>query len=274
MICLLILLALWGGISYLLSMISTNPWLWFVWVPVGFMAMMILFVAWIYLIVCPILKRINPDSKFKAFYAIHIMKFVKVVCLIRLKVEGIENLTNEHKTLYVSNHKSLLDPIFIYIATKRSLTAAGKADLFNVKLLMPLIRAFHIIKIDRRSDREAAKGIVEGIKYMKGGNGVIIFPEGGIKTREVEQMVALKPGAYKLATKSEAVIQPIAIIGSSKLAKRKLLKPFAKVVVRFLPPITPSDYKDLNTHEIGHKVLEMVNNNFTHEAKYAIEEEN
>ena len=63
-----------------------------------------------------------------------------------------------------------------------------------------------MLKINRSSDRDAAKSIVEGIKFMKEGNGIILFPEGGIKTREVEQMVSIKPGAYKLATKSEAII--------------------------------------------------------------------
>ena len=135
------------------------------------------------------------------------------------------------------------------------------------------MNAFQIIKINRDNDREAAKSIVEGIKYMKNDNSVIIFPEGGIKTREVEQMVSIKPGAYKLATKSDAVIQPIAIIGNSKICKRKWYQPRVRVIVRFLQPINPEDYKDLNTHEIAYKVVEAVNANFPNEERYVINEE-
>lgn len=274
MFCLFILILIWATISFGYSLLSCNPWMLFLWIPLGLITTIVLFIAWIYLVVVPVFKKVNPSSKFKARYASHIMKFAILICGSKMKVEGIENLTAETKTLYVANHKSLLDPLFIYVAVKRSLTAAGKAELFKVSILKPLIKAFHIIKIDRSSDREAAKGIVEGIKYMKGGHGVIIFPEGGIKTREVEQMVSIKPGAYKLATKSDAVIQPIAIIGSSKISKRKLFSKFVKVTVRILPAITPEDYRELNTHEIAYKVLDAVNSNFIHEGKYEIEEEN
>ena len=89
----------------------------------------------------------------------------------------------------------------------------------------------------------------------------------------IEQMVSLKAGAYKLATKSEAIIQPAAIIGSSKLAKRKPWQWF-KIIVRFLPAIYPADYAGLTTHEIGYKVIDMVNKEFPHEKKFQIEESN
>lgn len=201
------------------------------------------------------------------------MKLIPILCGVRLVVEGKENLTPNHKTLYVANHKSLIDPFLIYIATGRSLTAAAKSDLWKYKILLPLIDAFHVIKINRDNDREAVKSILEGIKYIKGGNGMIIFPEGGIKTRDVDQMVAIKAGAYKLAVKAEADIQPIALIGNKDISKRKFYQPFKKVILRYLPAIHPEDYKDLNTHEIAHKVLNMVNENYPNEAKYVIEEE-
>ena len=66
----------------------------------------------------------------------------------------------------------------------------------------------------------------------------------------------------------------MAIIGSSKIANRKFYHPFVTVTIRFLPALTYDDYKDLNTHEIAYKVLNMVNENFPNEEKYQIEEEN
>ena len=274
MFCMLILTMIWAGISFLYSLISPNLWLLFLWIPLGLVTTVGLFIFWIFCVVCPIFKRMNPDSKLKGKYSCHIMKLIPLLCGVKLVVEGKENLTPNHKTLYVANHKSLIDPFLIYIATGRSLTAAAKSDLWKHKILLPLIDAFHILKINRESDREAAKSILEGIKYIKGGNGMILFPEGGIKTREVDQMVSIKPGAYKLAVKSEADIQPIAIIGNKDISKRKFYQPFKKVIVRFLPVIKPEEYKDLNTHEIAYKVLNVVNENYPNEVKYVIEEEN
>lgn len=275
MMCLLILTLIWALSSYLYSLIAINPWLWFLWPILGLLTTGILFAGFLYLIALPTIKRMNPNNKLKIFYTIHIIKMVNFISGAKVKVEGIENLTKETNVLYVANHKSMVDPCLIYQALKtKGPTAASKSELWNIKPLIPFLDAFRIIKINRGSDREAAKSIVEGIKYIKDGNGVIIFPEGGIKTREVEQMVAIKPGAYKLAVKSEAVIQPMAIIGSSKIAKRKFFSPFVNVTVRILPPLTYDDYKDLNTHEIAYKVLNIVNENFPDEEKYSVEEEN
>ena len=275
MMCLLILALIWALSSYLYSLIATNPWLWFLWPILGLLTTVILFAGFLYLIALPTIKRMNPNNKLKIFYTIHIIKMVNFLSGAKVKVEGIENLTKETKVLYVANHKSMVDPCLIYQALKtKGPTAASKSELWNIKPLIPFLDAFRIIKINRGSDREAAKSIVEGIKYIKDGNGVIIFPEGGIKTREVEQMVAIKPGAYKLAVKSEAVIQPMAIIGSSKISQRKFFSPFVNVTVRILRPLTYDDYKDLNTHEIAYKVLNMVNENFPDEEKYSVEEEN
>jgi 1-acyl-sn-glycerol-3-phosphate acyltransferase len=275
MMCLIILTLLWGLISCLYSLISANPWLWFAWVPLGLITTLMLFAGWLYLICLPVISKINPNNRIKIFYTVHVLKMVNFLFGVRIKVEGLENLTKEHKVLYVANHKSNLDPFFMFEAMNvKGPAAACKSDLWNIAPFVPFLNAFHMLKINRSSDRDAAKSIVEGIKFMKEGNGIILFPEGGIKTREVEQMVSIKPGAYKLATKSDAIIQPMAILGASKVDSRKFFDPFVKVTVRFLPYITPEDYKDLNTHELAYKVLHMVNDNFPNEEKIQIEEEN
>lgn len=275
MMCLLIILLIFALISFLYSMISTNPWMWFLWIPLALITTIVLLVIWFYLIVLPIIKKLNPNNKVKVFYTNHVIKMVNLICGIKVKVEGLENLTNESKVLYVANHKSMIDPFIIFEGLKtRGATAAAKSDLWDIKPLIPFLDAFKVIKINRSSDREAAKSIVDGIKYIKEGNGVILFPEGGIRTREVEQMVAIKPGAYKLALKSEAVIQPLVIIGNSLISKRKFLQPLTVVTLKILPPIEYNDYKDLNTIEIAYKVVELINAHFPNEKRVNIEEEN
>ena len=275
MMCLSILILIWALVSYLYSLISVNPWFWFLWVPLGLLTTVILFAGWLYLIALPIIKSLNPNSKLKIFYTIHVLKMVNLLCGVKVKVEGLEKLTKEEKVLYVANHKSMLDPCIIYEALKvKGPTAASKSDLWDIKPLIPFLNAFRIIKINRSSDRETAKSIVDGIKYMKEGNGIILFPEGGIKTREVEQMVSIKPGAYKLATKSEAVIQPLALVGNASVSKHKFFQPRVTVTVRVLDPITYEEYQHMNTHEIAYRVVEVINANFPNEEKVQIEEEN
>lgn len=272
MFCLISLFFLWGLSSFLLSLINSNPWLWFLWIFLGLIITILLFFGWLYGLALPYV-RYGKESKLKLWLVMRIVCFVNIMCGAILVVEGKENLVKENRVLLVSNHKSQLDVVLLYAAAHKLATAAGKSTLWKVKPLMPLIKAFDVLKIDRNNDRETAKSIIYGIKLLKADKPIIIFPEGGIKTREVEQMVSLKAGAYKLATKSEAIIQPAAIIGSSKLAKRKPWQWF-KIIVRFLPAIYPADYAGLTTHEIGYKVIDMVNKEFPHEKKFQIEESN
>lgn len=270
----IILTLIWAGASLLYSLINSNPWLWFLWVPLGFITMLIIFIALIYLVMLPIFAKTKPNLQIKAYIVSDILQLVIFLFGIRIKVEGKENLTDSKRVLYVSNHKSQIDPLMMYAVIRRPMTAAGKSELWSFKPLMPLIKAFRAIKIDRSSDREAARSIIEGVKLMKEDYSCIIYPEGGILTREVEQMVAIKPGAYKLATKANAVIQPMAIIGSSKLVNRKWYHPVSKIIIRYLPAITPEDYAGLTTRQIALNVVDLVNKEFPNEAKYEISEEN
>lgn len=272
MLCLFLTILVGVGCSFLYSLINSNAWLWFIWLPLGLLTGFVLFFVFLYAVMLPILGCLKPTSKFKYFYAVHVVKMVNILCGAIMKVEGKENLAPTDKMLIVSNHKSKLDPCLIYAAVNKSCSVAAKSTLWKVSILKPLIKTFEILKIDRDNDRETAKSILQGIKYLKNNQPVIIFPEGGIKTRETEQMVALKPGAYKLATKSDAVIQPIVIIGSSKLHHHKPFR-FHKVIVRILPALYPSDYQNLNTHEIGYKVIEEINSNFKDEKPHEIQVE-
>ena len=273
MFTVLFVLLAWVGSSLLYSLINDNPWLWFAWVPAGLVTSILLFLCVLYLILLPIFERTKPNAKIKAYIASDIIEFIKLICGVVVKVEGRENLTPSNRVLFVANHKSQIDPLLMYAAIRKPMTAAGKSELWSIKPFLPLIKAFRVIKIDRSSDREAAKSIVEGVKLMKQDVSCIIFPEGGILTREVEQMVSIKPGAYKLATKSNAVIQPMVIFGGSKIVNRRWYRKWAKVTIKFLPPINPEDYQGLTTRQIALQVVDMVNAEFPNEAKYEIKED-
>ena len=71
-------------------------------------------------------------------------------------------------------------------------------------------------------------------------------------------MVNLRAGAYKLATKSEAKIVPISIIGSSESSKvKRNVRKNVKLIIH--PSISKEEYKDLNTTDLGHKVESIIN---------------
>lgn len=248
------------GFSYLYIELLpiVNNWYYVLWTVAGLFSSIILFVLYSLFVVF-ILYRILPiNSKLKHRIMWQYSDVILFFGRIKLEIKGKENIPEGPFVIY-ANHKSMLDPVILYNAYKSIVSAVAKSTLGKIKILKFLMDEMGAILIDRDNDREATKSIIKGIKNIKDYKiGYIIFPEGGIKTRETEVMVEVKPGAYKLATKAGATISPASIIGSSKISKRGALA-FSRIKVVIHKPIYEADYKDLNTTELGEKVFEIVN---------------
>lgn len=234
-------------------------WFWVIW---GFssIVMGILLFVLIILLFFFIAQNTNPKNKFK-----HIV--LRSACGIwlryfhvKLELYGKENiLDNNERYVIYSNHKSMIDPMAIYYALNQRISAIGKKTLFNNWFMKMLQKTYGAVSIDRDNDRQAVKDMLVAIKEVKDGLPLIIFPEGGIKSRQTEDMVNLRAGAYKLATKSEAKILPISIVGSSECSKvKRTKKKIIKIIVH--KAIDKEQYEDKNTTELGLMVEEIINN--------------
>ena len=260
---------MWGLLTALfttlLSLIKAG-WLIILWFILSLIIALLLVVVVIYFIIIPIIfNKSKETSKFHWFMTRQCAQFFLALCNTRVKVEGEENIPDNLNILYVSNHKSLLDPVFVIYAVRRAMQIMGKIEIWqDMKYLTFLFKTVHVLKIDRNNDRKSMEEVMKGIKTLRGGKGVLVFPEGGIITRDVEQMVAIKAGAYKLATKSNATILPMAIFGDSKFDKLPIFK-HKEIRVRILKPIEPNEYENLTTLELGQKVVEEVNENYDEE---------
>ena len=258
-----ILLFIFTGLfSYLFTLTGLSLWFLFLWVPLSFISSIII-LALLTLLFLAIGTLTKPTGPFRHFI-LRNMCYVGL-SLYRIKVVTVnrENLPKETFVIY-ANHKSNYDPVIIYYAAKKACSAVGKKELFKNPFMKIVATAYGAVPMDREDDREAVKSMMIAIKQVKQGLSMIIFPEGGIKSRETELMVDLKPGAYKLATKPGAPIVPVTIIGSSQISKKKFFQ--RKVVkVVFHKPIYKAEYENLNTTEIGKKVEEIINGEITNE---------
>lgn len=245
--------ALYSGLFTLLPL---SLWYLFLWIPLGMILSLFSLVVFALIFLC-IASKTKPTHKFKHFILRNAawigIKFLR----IRLDIIGRENIPEETFVVY-ANHKSNMDPVMIYYAMHRICSAIGKKSLFVHPIMKLITKTYDAVPIDRENDREAAKSIAIAIKKVKGGLPMIIFPEGGIKTRETDEMVNLRAGAYKLAMKAEAPILPVSIIGSSRVkTKRKGEKITVKII--FHTPIYKTQYAGKNTTEVGLMVEEIVN---------------
>lgn len=117
----------------------------------------------------------------------------------------------------VANHTQWADPVLVGTAlgNQYPLVAMAKKELFQIKLLGPLISALGAFPVDRGTADIGA--IKTSLKAVKEGKKLLIFPEGGTKHKAGDEA---KVGAAMIAARTGAPIVPIYISENKKFRSR------------------------------------------------------
>jgi len=134
---------------------------------------------------------------------------------------GQENVPITGPLLVAPTHLSFLDPPLVACSMPmRSIGFMAKEELF-VGLFGKLITSLGAFVVRRgANDTEAIR---TAIQRLKDGKAVLIFPEG---TRgDGEYLGAISPGIAMLAKNSDAMVLPVAIVGTEKVLPKGAKKP-------------------------------------------------
>ena len=117
----------------------------------------------------------------------------------------------------VANHTQWADPVLVGTAlgNQYPLVAMAKKELFQIKLLGPLISALGAFPVDRGTADIGA--IKTSLKAVKEGKKLLIFPEGGTKHKAGDEA---KVGAAMIAARTGAPIVPIYISENKNFRSR------------------------------------------------------
>lgn len=148
--------------------------------------------------------------------------------LFRLEARGVENIPLHGPVILCSNHTSALDPFTLGAWVPRRVHYMAKDVLFRIPVVAPVIRAWGAFPVKRGAVSKEA--IRTAIDLMKQGKVMGIFPEG----RRNAELGPGKRGAVTIAYRSNAVIIPVALVGSYRL--------FRKMYVVYGAPINLEPY--------------------------------
>ncbi len=165
-------------------------------------------------------KRIPHSSHPIAYRTLRLIISVLMRIVYRYRVTGLENVPPEGATIFAMNHLHLFDPGAAGAAVPRQVVvmAADKwADHWFVRLFLKAAGTIYV----RRGevDRVALKACLE---VLNAGGALALAPEGTRSRTGVLQRA--KPGIAYLATRTNAVIVPIACWGVEKVRDWKRLK--------------------------------------------------
>lgn len=195
-----------------------------------------------------VLERCNRGAKADCFYR-KLFCFRPVLYMyFRPVILHCENImrTNKHM-IYVSNHRSTLDPLIITAVLKECIHWAAlkrfflaEDSIFNnsknrllCKFTAWLFNRLAFFPIERRADNPKANNlssIRDMITFLQNGYRIGIFPEGTTRRPIAQDFGKFDDSFVALAIKTESCIQPISVIWFVEGAGKRVLVNFGEVI--------------------------------------------
>ncbi|MDR2102120.1 MAG: 1-acyl-sn-glycerol-3-phosphate acyltransferase [Treponema sp.] len=156
-----------------------------------------------------------------------------------LQVRGKEHIPPEGGVCFVSNHEGIFDIILALALIGRPFGFIAKKELLRIPFINMWISLLGGLFIDRKNVKKALAAINKGIRRLKGGRGILVFPEG---TRSKGRgLLPFHSGSLKLATQAGVPIVPIAMKGGYNVFEKNYQVRAVPVRVVFLPPVDTAD---------------------------------
>lgn len=152
-----------------------------------------------------------------------LMKYVFLGPLLRLffrpRVEGLEHIPEHGGAILASNHLAVADSFFMPLMLRRRVTFPAKIEYFTGPGLKGTLKKWFFhgigqIPIDRSSGSAAQGALDTGVRILREGKLLGIYPEG---TRSPDgRLYKGKTGMARVALEAGVPVIPIAMFGTDK----------------------------------------------------------
>ena len=175
---------------------------------------------------------------------------------VDLEVHGLEKVPEDQPVLYIGNHSSIFDVVLTYPLCKGLTGYIAKDSIQKVPLLPIWMKRLYCLFLNRDDPKQGLKMILQAIEQVKQGISIFIFPEG---TRSKDGTLGeFKAGSFKIATKTDCPIVPVAITNSRAVLEHLPFIRRKHVIITYLDPIVPSTLDPKNKKHIGPYVQGLV----------------
>ena len=121
-------------------------------------------------------------------------------------------------SVITANHSSFIDGILLYVFLDQPLTFVSSTDMEHQFLVGRIMRGFGCVFVERGRAERSANSVDKLVSTIRGGQHLLIFPEGSISERPGLRVFHL--GAFETAASSTCQIVPVGIRGT-----RDILRP-------------------------------------------------
>ena len=138
---------------------------------------------------------------------------------MRIKTHGLENVEQPGGALLAISHLSHLDPVVVSSLVKRKISWVSRKEFYQCRLMRMVLQLGGAFQVDRQGS--ALPTIREGLKRLKTGEMVGIFPEGEVVSGADSMFYGakIKRGVCLLSSYSGCPIIPVVVLGSNRLTE-------------------------------------------------------
>jgi 1-acyl-sn-glycerol-3-phosphate acyltransferase len=181
------------------------------------------------------------------------MKYVFLGPLLRgvfhPKIEGAEHVPATGGAVLASNHLAVADSFFLPLMVRRRVTFLAKREYFTGKGLKGLLKRWFFagvgqVPIDRSSGAAAQAALDTGVRLLKSGSLLGIYPEG---TRSPDgRLYKGKTGLARMVLEARVPVIPVVMVGTDKANPigSKMWRPYP-IRIRVGEPLDFSRYDGL-----------------------------
>ncbi len=161
----------------------------------------------------------------KGLHVSRCMSFLRICILplVRLfypfKYVGNKNAP-QGACIYVSNHYRMIDPMYILPTTKEGVHFVAKKETETMPILGFFVKKVKTICVSR--DGNDARAILDGLKCLKNGEKLAIYPEGQ-RNKTDEPFLPFKSGSALFAIRSKVPVVPMVIYKKARFLQRNYI---------------------------------------------------
>ena len=169
----------------------------------------------------------------------------------KVVIKGEENVPKNEPVLYVGNHRSYFDIVITYSRVPDLTGYIAKKEMLRWPLLVNWMKNLHCLFLDRQDVKQGLKTILTAIDKVKAGISICIFPE-GTRNRVNDTFMEFHEGSFRLATKTDCLIVPIAMNNTVSIFEKQFPKiRKTHVVLEYGKPFRPSELSKEDKKHIG-----------------------
>lgn len=182
------------------------------------------------------------------------------ILFLPYKVECRGRLDPKRQYIFCPNHFSYLDIAALGLNPINAIFV-GKNDMEKIPLFGFMYRKLHIT-VDRSKLKSRMQTILKSLQAIDEGKSLVIFPEGGILSKNPPKMAPFKDGAFRAAIEKQIPIVPVSLPNNWIILpdQQPLRLQRGLIHAIFHEPIETKGYTLDQVEELKSKVFEIITN--------------